>query len=458
MSDSLSELMNKYDDILESPILMETVNQPIQIFEGDFVLKDDAREIKINGIIEYKWLPSTGIVFKGRPIGISESIIDLLKSRDCYDVVCNDDVMGKAYISDFSIGDGIDIKGVFHSNAILGDKTIPVDKIKFCIPNFRDFIGSTVKRITETSRHAYNNRIVLENDNYIIIIDKNFDYKKSVSILNEKGGFFTLYSGELKAKKGILTFENSKEIFLCLNVFLSFLNGRRTSALFSHGIYEEKVHWVDYTNYYVDSYKKLLSWTNSHSVIGFNELWKEFSTKWKNLNDRDVLNTAVHWYMECNKSSGFIEGSLIMAQTALELLYNWFVVENKKLLIGKDSENINASNKIRLLISQLHIDYNVPKKFTALQKFLKSEKLIDAPEAVVQIRNAIVHSQEEKRIKLSKIDDRAKYEALELCIWYIEISLLKILKFREKYSNRCSEKFVASAKIEKVPWLITVDY
>ena len=154
-----------------------------------------------------------------------------------------------------------------------------------------------------------------------------------------------------------------------------------------------------------------------------------------------------------NKNSGFVEGSIIMAQTALELLYNWYIVENKKILLGKDSENINAANKIRLLISQLSIDYTVPKKFTALQSFLRSEKLIDAPEAVVQIRNAIVHSQEEKRIKLNNIDDTAKYETLQLCIWYIEMSLLKILDFKGIYCNRCSENRSKSSTREYVPWM-----
>ncbi|MDR6845936.1 HEPN domain-containing protein [Flavobacterium granuli] len=453
MSNRFLELINTFDDILESPIQMEITNQPIKIFEGEFSLIDDKEEIKIIGNIEYKWLPHKGAIFYGNLIENSEQIISLVDTIRSFDVVCNGNTLGKGFISNFSIGNEITIKGKFHFNSVFGDETIPVDKLKFCIPNFRDFSGNIVKSITETTKKTYKNRIVLENDKYSIIIDKCFDYKKSVELLNDNGGYLILYSGELKAKKGTLTFQNSKEILHCLNIFLCFLNGRRTSALFIHGVYEENTLWVDYSNYNVDSYDKLSSWTNSQSIEGFNELWKTFSDKWKNENDKDVLNTAIHWYMECNKGSGFIEGSLIMAQTALELLYNWYVVENKKLLVGKDSENINASNKIRLLISQLNINYNVPNRFTSLQKFLKSEKLNDAPEAVVQIRNAIVHSQEEKRTKLNNIDINAKREALELCIWYIEMSLLKILNFKDKIYNRCSENLATSSKIERLPWI-----
>ncbi|MFV7235328.1 hypothetical protein [Flavobacterium sp. ZB4R12] len=453
MDDLISELMSGTDDILESPIQMEIANQSIRIFEGEFSIKDDKQEIKINGKIEYNWLPHKGVVFSGKTVECSETIIKIINTIEYFDVIFNGNNLGIGFISQFSIDNEIKIKGEFQHSTIIGDKTVAVDKLKFCVPNFREFLGMPVKRITETNRTTYKNRIILDNDKYSIVIDKCADYKKSINSLNESGGYFILYSGELKVKKGTLTFQNSREILHCLNVFLSFLNGRRTSTLFIHGIHEEDTIWVDYSNYYVDTYDTLPSWTNSHSIDGLSELWQVFSDKWKNKNNKDVLNTAVHWYLECNKSSGFIEGSIIMAQTALELLYNWYIVENKKLLLGKDSENINAANKIRLLISQLDINYTVPKKFTSLQNFLKSEKLIDAPEAVVQIRNAIVHSQEEKRIKLSNIENKSKQEALELCIWYIEMALLKVLNFKGNYCNRCSENLFTSAKVENLPWM-----
>ena len=67
-----------------------------------------------------------------------------------------------------------------------------------------------------------------------------------------------------------------------------------------------------------------------------------------------------------------------------------------------------------------------------------SEKLktVDAPDLFVRIRNAIIHSQENKRKELTKMPDEVKYDALELGLWYIELSLLYILKFEGKYSDR----------------------
>ena len=309
-------------------------------------------------------------------------------------------------------------------------------------------------KITDNNVSVSKGRLLFENDKYIITLDKSNKYKNLSDELEENGGYILLYSGELKSKKGPIKFEESKDIFHCLNTFLTFLNGRRTSALFMSGIFENKTMWCDYTNYFVDTFKNVTSWPQNHSISKLNETWVKFSEIWKDVDDRDFLTSAIHWYIEANNNSGFSEGSIIMAQTALELLYNWWIIENKKIIIGKDSENINASNKIRLLLSQLNINHTVPIAFSNLQAFIDSEKqIIDAPDATVQIRNAIVHSQEEKRKKLSSIHDKAKYEALQLFLWYIEMTLLKMLEYDDKYYNRTSSEFIKSKAIEFVPWL-----
>ena len=43
----------------------------------------------------------------------------------------------------------------------------------------------------------------------------------------------------------------------------------------------------------------------------------------KDTEDKNFLTSAIHWYVEANGNRGFSEGSIIMAQTALELLYNY---------------------------------------------------------------------------------------------------------------------------------------
>jgi hypothetical protein len=139
-----------------------------------------------------------------------------------------------------------------------------------------------------------------------------------------------------------------------------------------------------------------------------------------------------------------------MAQTALELIYNWLLIEKEKIIVGKDAETISAANKIRLLLSRMKIPYEAPVGLNNLHAYIKKNTTksepLDAPEIVVQIRNAIVHSQIEKRRKLSVIPVVVKVEALRLCLWYIELSLLNILHYTGKYNNRCD------GIMQDVPW------
>ena len=80
-----------------------------------------------------------------------------------------------------------------------------------------------------------------------------------------------------------------------------------------------------------------------------------------------------------------------MAQTALELIYNWWIIEKKGLISGKDSESLSASNKLRLVLSQLNVSYSIPQGLSRLEKYANdNQDIIDGPEVIVQIRNAIV--------------------------------------------------------------------
>lgn len=439
-------------DIIESSISMYEANISHKIYEGEYLLKSETEEIKVNGSINFDWVANYGSHFSGK------AELDPISDNSTFKIIIDDLEFGNGFITNSidsfgSDSEGVSIKGTLSQKAIFGDKSIAVEKIIFSIPNLRDFHGLPVKKITSTNISTSMNRLRLENDNYIILIDKCLDFKKKSESLIEKGGYIILYNGELISKKGPVTLEDTKDIFHCLNTFITFLNGKRTSAIFLQGIYADEVIWCDYTKYFVDPHKYVHSWPQGHSIRGLNELWQNFSTLWRDTDDKNFLTTAIHWYVEANGNRGFSDGSIIMAQTALELLYNWWIIERKKLIIGKDSENINASNKIRLLLSQLNISHFVPAAFTQLQKFIDDSKdIVDAPDAVVQIRNAIVHSQEEKRKKLSAIHYKVKYEALQLCVWYIEMALLCILNFDDRYLNRCSKEIYESKAEDDVPW------
>ena len=450
MNKELSELHRDIPTRVSNDIEMSEANKPLQVYSGTFLLKDDFEEVEIDGEITFDWVPNSGVHFCGNTLNSSRSILSIFNAKVYLKIIVNGLEFGEGFVTHI----GSNIKGVISNFATLGDKSISVDKLSFSIPNLRNFHGLNIKKVDGSNFSFWRGRIDLENEKYSIQIDKKQNYKDLDDQLKEKGGFILMYSGEIISKKGSIDYKESREILHCLNTFLTFLNGRRTAGLVIQGVYKNETKWYDYTDYYVDQYKNVPSWTHSHSTSGFSNIWINFSKIWQDRNDRDFLTSAIHWYVEANNNSGFADGSIIMAQTALELIYNWWIIENKGMITGKDAESINASNKIRLLISQLDITCNIPSEFKELENFKNGEKQIfDGPDAIVQIRNAIVHSQEEKRKKLSSISPRAKFEALQLCLWYIELSLLKVLGYDNKYYNRTSSELVRVKAEELMPWI-----
>jgi hypothetical protein len=463
MPKDINELREEVEPIIvDLPVKMDKANDLIKIYKGEFLLKNKKCELHIDGKIEYQWFPYSGAVFTGFVLSETERLIKSENTLDEYDLIIDGLSSGNTFITNLTYpsklsNDKVEIKGFFTKYAVFNDSSIRVDSINFGIPNLRNFFGTTVRKKTEKSVFFSRSRVQFENEEYKIVIDKTLDYHKRIKNLDSKGGHLLLYSGRLSKRKDRLTLEESRVIINCFNDFLTFLNGRRVFTVFHTGILENNRVWSKYSNYSLDIYKSTYNWAVRNSTEGLNELFEKFSTLWKNKNDRNFLIFAVQCYEQANNNSikeGSIENSIVIAQTALELIYNWLLIEKNRLLIGGDSEKINAANKIRLLLSHLKINYCVPEDFNELKELISSSnEYIDAPSILVSIRNSIVHSNIKKRKKLSALSIEIKHQALQLSIWYIEISLLYILGHKGKYYNRCSRELYPIDREINVPWI-----
>ncbi|MCW3116960.1 MAG: hypothetical protein JWM28_1042 [Chitinophagaceae bacterium] len=161
----------------------------------------------------------------------------------------------------------------------------------------------------------------------------------------------------------------------------------------------------------------------------------KFFTLSTNESDASCLDYLIHWYTEANKNAGYAEGAIILIQNALELLYNWQVVEKTRMIIDGDADNLSASNKIRLLLSTVLFSDQIPKNLESLTAYVKKYTLKDGPAVFTDLRNALVHSQESKRKRLSSADVYTRSEAVTLGLTWIENVLLK-LNYEGLYLDR----------------------
>lgn len=422
------------------------LDKPIIIYEGNYTLKSDLVEINLIGRIFFKWFPSHGVVFEGN--GKAPGNILEIKS---FELLIDNQVAGSCFLTNIT-ENFTSLKGVFGSVCILGDKSISVPSIEFEVCNLREFFGRS-NTSNFSSKH-----LLLENDQFRIQLFKHIDFSNKSKELKWNGSYQALYTGLLNPinSNASLTYEGTQEIFTCLFLFLSFLNGRRCSPIFRKGIFEDEVVWSDFTPYHVDKFKSATNWPPQIDTSEIESLWKNFSEMYRDPDTKDFLEVAIHTYIRANGHIAFAFEGISMIANTLELLFNVLVVEKKKIIAGKDVENLQASNKIRLLLSQVGLGNEIPSKLTGMIAYKASTKEfreMDGPEFFTQIRNSIVHGQADKRKKLSQIPETVLREVVDMSIWYVEVILLNILNYQGKYQNRTLKAEWAGQGEELMPWI-----
>lgn len=436
--------------------IMEYPNERIVFYEGEFMIKGSSHgDIKLIGEIYFNWSPLFGPRFKGE---IIEGVLPV-NSLTNLEFIINNQTIGLCYINrgkHFSSIDAEDkaliLGGFNNKRLVLGDNKFKAKTIKFSILNLDSFFGDIIQN-GNGSRQFSRARLELNHPTFTVNIDKDFNYTAKREALEDEGGYQILYYGEITANNEPLVYNDVCEIIKIIGEFLTFVSGKRVTPIFISAMEENCVIYRDISGYDNNPFEFRQSWANKDHTGYLSGLFQNFYKLWKSgIMNENFLITIIHWYEEINCNKTYLEKGLILAQTGLELLYNWLVVEKVKLIKGEDQKRINAANKIRLLVSHLSLSYDIPKKFESLEKFKNDHTLSDGIEAIVQIRNAIVHSQEAKRNKLQKIKKDTIKEAIHLSLWYIELALLKILEYDDKYTNRCSEELYATNKLETLPW------
>jgi hypothetical protein len=436
---NLFERLKEIPNIIESSVMLKKPNSPIKIFKGDFILINSEHGIKIDikGEINFEWSPNYGCFFLGN-ISIVDFDKFILMPYISYNIIVNEIDLGKAFIHktiNSTSSDKALIKGVFENKVLVGTKTELIDEIIFSIPNLKDISGEVVKKVSSTQTRTTRSRILLDNHKWKIIIDKNVEYKDLKKELEIIGGHNILYTGKITSIKGHkFTYDETEEIINCLDIFLSFINGRKTATLFLNGFNEDIKKWTDYSPKSVEGYKDVTSCTYHRNINSLNIMWKEFSTIWETDKGKDFLKSITHWYIQSNNKAGLLEGSIIMAQAGLEKLYYWTSTEEK--------HPKQTPLKLRILTKHLYLkDFEVLSNYVNLYEFskiyIKNPEHRDIAGIITTIRNNIIHP-----IETIKINLQTKSEALQLSLWVIEIALLKIYKYEGKYHDRAIGKLI----------------
>ncbi len=330
----------------------------------------------------------------------------------------------------------------------LGGDATQLSEVVFHLFNFAKIIGPRRHREQRGNLTKAIECVSLQSDFWKVDIESLFETDDRLKKLKEEGGHRLTHTGSIKRSDGT-TFSGKEvnDVITMLKFFLSFAKGGWSEPICAVG-YDANSNraWESYNSPH-ESWINPYSWFDPHNSQQLTDLWKGFTARWANEDWREALVEVIYWYLNSNNTSRGIDAGIILTQTAIERLSYEFAVKEKRLVEIQGFQDLRASDKFRLLFSSLGISLDIPGEAPELQKHAKKFNWVDAPHALTEVRNSLVHPENKRRGHLDKVF----YEAWNLGLWYLEMGILAICNYSGTYGNRLKTTR-SLGTVEKVPY------
>ena len=161
------------------------------------------------------------------------------------------------------------------------------------------------------------------------------------------------------------------------------------------------------------------------------------------------LGSILYWYNRSNSMAAGVDGSIILTQAAFELLAWHVLVQDSSLLSEENFHALNAEGQIRVLLGHLGIPLAVPSGLVELIKIGKGFNWLCGPQALVAIRNQLVHPAK-KRGKAHQARGYPYFEAWLLGQRLLELCILRLCRYDGSYIDRTETR--GFPEPTPVPW------
>lgn len=226
-----------------------------------------------------------------------------------------------------------------------------------------------------------------------------------------------------------------------LHRFLSFARGQWTSIFGPVG-YDRKgdVVYESWGALLSTPHQSHSSWFDIHHGECLSQVYPGFVKILHDPQFGSAVSAALYWYLRSNRGGegAGIDSGLILSQAALERLALAALTANHTQIPR------GAAEKIRDACQLLKIPTALPK-ISELQKAKRAGDFTDGPDAVVKVRNELVHPTRRIKSRLAPL----VVPSWKLAQWYVEVFLLKLSSYGGVYSNRLSAQWVG--EVEKIP-------
>ncbi len=318
--------------------------------------------------------------------------------------------------------------------------------VSFSILNFQRFYGQKNRWIDLNGIYHQLGVAEMKHDGWQIEITEDPTFSENEKLLNQDDGYAVTHTGIIQRCDGeIFCVKEAEHILRGLRAFLSFARGSACGLTLVKAIDQyDREMVLEWGTTHTESWSQgRTSWSWLPTTDGGDSLSQLFSGFWRlydNSDWRDTISNVIDWYLNSNNSP--VHVGIILAQAALESMCYKIVKKNK-----------SAEKLLRISLEKIGINNEIPEPFQDLNNFSTHEVSQksrcyrgDGPEAIVKIRNDLIH----KEKRYGHLSVEVQMDALRLSLWYLEVILLKKFEYCGQYMNRL--RFADGNPFENVPW------
>ncbi|MFZ5451625.1 MAG: hypothetical protein ACOZF2_07115 [Thermodesulfobacteriota bacterium] len=447
--------MNRDVHRLDPAFDFTSCESSVLLYQGQTELRIDGNTYTGDGEVRLDLLPRANIHLYGKFQGVPA--VDALAPMTGQKTISSFSINGRP-VDGFLLSIGGDataqemtIKWRPKSEPIngVGDESTQMTRVVFHLFNFADLLG--IRKSIEQSgakRHRIEH-VDLIGDECKVELTSLLATKDNIKALKAEGGYRLTHIGGLEKADGTsFSGKDADECLKALRFFLSFAKGSWCDPTCAVGFDASGNRVWESWSSPRDQWHTSLSWFDPHNSSQLAMLFQGFMERWVNDDWRDALHEVIYWYLNANHSSRGIDAGIILTQAAIERLSYEFSVKDRRLLTVNGFKDLWASDKFRLLFSSMNIPLDIPAETSELQRLGGSSQMnwLDAPHALSDIRNSLVHPEHKRRGQVSSV----YYEAWNLGLWYLEMGILAICGYSGTYGNRLKQRWVG--QVEDVPW------
>jgi hypothetical protein len=457
---NLKAMETTFDDVPEAMqpgLRMAGVDAPISVEAGDLAFVTAGGETRsLIGEFKLRWHPNAGIEFEGEgdlPMIHSEpttlaSTTDLLPEGSVE--FARTGQRTPVILTHANIGMGMrPLRFVLQGVAdVTTDPNVSIERVAFYLVNFPNYRGSPVRR--KTNGHTlFDGRLVLNEPGMTCTVDRIVEHDPLLAAIKHGGGFLITHVGELVFSKPAAQ-PDVKVTLQGLALFFGFLRGGWCGPVLPQGYAAASPVWRQLTSWRIDEPGVLATWLPQRPT-GLDGLFENFLESSRSGDWAEPMRTALDWYFSANSLRAQSALRLVISLIALELLANVEVVEMRKTYPADEFKAKDAFIRISALFDALNIPKAVPSHLIELAKLVPAYGKM-APEVLTRLRNKLVHATATNRASLTPVSALQLWEASQLAISYVELSLLAIFGYRGKYARRGIQGWRGEEE-ENVPWL-----